>query len=179
SACARAHENLGLVEKVHGAAELGYADEKGNLLATDRDLSAVHVAEAGDPSAVLLRRRAGEHKPPGLSGSEEIVEIGSSKTKLHAARRVLVRRRMERQLRLARLELAPERRLEAELQPDGVTVESNRSVHVTDELDRIIKFHVALPLSGSIVILRMMRHQNQGAVFDAPGLQLREAVHPE
>src|SRR5262249_37175673 len=84
-----------------------------------------------------------------------------------------VRSRMKCELRFAGFELGPERRLESEFQTDRVAVENDGSIHVADEFDCVVELHVVLPFSGSVGILRMMRHQNQGAILTRAGLQFR------
>src|SRR5438552_12528315 len=114
--------------------------------AADRDLGAVEVAEAGDAGAVHVGRWAGEDDALRLRLGVEAVEVVGAEAELDGACRILGGCRMERELRRAGVEFAPERRLEAECEPQSVAVESDGGVHVADELDRIVEAHGFLPL---------------------------------
>src|SRR5205085_10358714 len=93
----------------------------------------------------------GEADALGLRFGVEAIEVIAAETELHAAGRILFRRGMQRELRFASLELAPERRLETGLEAKGVAVEGNRRVHVADELDRIAEAHRAVPSKNDLL----------------------------
>src|SRR6476646_10336250 len=94
----------------------------------DRNLRGVDIANAGDASPVNIRGRAGENEPLGLTGGVEIVDVGGAETELDGARGVVLGSGMERELRLARVELAPEGGLEQRGQAQGVAIECDSRV---------------------------------------------------
>src|SRR5439155_18055197 len=90
--------------------------------AAHRGLRPVDIAETGDVDAVHFLRLLGEAQPELLPPVVEFAEIVGGEAELHRARRVLGRGGVERERRVAGRELAPEGRLELELEPERVAV---------------------------------------------------------
>src|SRR5207244_4030146 len=97
-----------------------------------RRVCTVDVAEAGDVDAVHLLRLLREGEAELLAPLVEFTEIVDREAELDTSRRMIVGSGMEGKRRFARRELAPEGRLELELEPQSVAVEGDRPVHVGD-----------------------------------------------
>jgi hypothetical protein len=111
----------------------------------DGNLGAVKIAEARNAGSVHVCGRAGEDQSFRLSGGVEIIDVSAAQAELDTSRWILIGRWMKRQLGLASVELAPERRLEQQGHAQCIAVESNRGVHVADEFDRVIQAHGSSP----------------------------------
>src|SRR5689334_13192490 len=103
--------------------------ERGTSDAADADFGPVDIAEAGDARAVHVGGRAGEDEALGLAGGVEIIDVGGAETELDRTRGIFVGSGVEGEFRIARLELAPEGRLEGEREAQRVAIEGDGGIH--------------------------------------------------
>src|SRR3982751_1775937 len=98
--------------------------------AADGSLGPVDVAEPGDVHAMHFGRRLSEAQAELLPARVEFRKIVGGKAELDRPGRMLLRSGVKCERGVAGRELAPERRLEFEIEPEHVAMEADGAIHV-------------------------------------------------